>query len=289
MRQRSRRIIHKTSTQNRQSGFSLVELSVVVTIIGVVAILGLESAANFVNRGAGSVTRERLVTVDDALARFFKIHGRLPCPAPITTALTTISPSPFGVEDCAIVEWGVGTNYAVKLGGGLMYGMLPYRTLNLPLNTVLDGFNNKLNYVVTKNLVGGGGSATVPNRFGSIAGTTATDGLAGIEIRTGTLREPCNTTCQKVADPASSTGAAYIVFSSGPDQRGAIPVRGTAAGVACATATVRVDAANCKGNNHLAVGTGIAKNVFYDNRFNAGLNLSSYFDDYVVWRPKSRL
>jgi hypothetical protein len=33
----------------------------------------------------------------------------------------------------------------------------------------------------------------------------------------------------------------------------------------------------------------IPYNVFYDSRFNAGLNLVNYFDDYVLWRSKAML
>ena len=35
--------------------------------------------------------------------------------------------------------------------------------------------------------------------------------------------------------------------------------------------------------------TTIPTYVFYDNRYNPGLNLVSYFDDAVVWRTKAQL
>lgn len=272
-------------------GFSLVELSVVVAIISVVAALGLEAAANFVNRTSGEVTRERLLVADDAIARFYKIYGRLPCPAGIGVSLTPGN-STFGVEDCTIAVWTTDAQYGTLLGGGLMAGMLPYRTLNIPMTYALDGFNNKINYVVTKNLTVAGGNATILNSFGSTGGTTATNGIAGIEIRTGILEEPCGgSKCQKIGDPGASTGAAYILFSNGTDQRGAIPLRATAMATACAASSSRVDSMNCQWGadaNTTSV-TAIPKNVFYDNRYNAGLNLSSYFDDYVIWRSKTQL
>ena len=143
-------------------GFSLVELSVVVAIISVVATLGLEAAANFVNRTSGAVTRERLAVADEAVARFYKIYGRLPCPASRAVALAAGNTT-FGVEDCTIAVWTVDAQYATLIGGGLMAGMLPYRTLNIPMSFALDGFNNKLNYVVTKNLTVAGGNASTPS------------------------------------------------------------------------------------------------------------------------------
>lgn len=276
-------------------GFSLVELSVVVAIISVVATLGLEAAANFVNRTSGAVTRERLAIADEAVARFYKIYGRLPCPASRAVALAAANTT-FGVEDCTIAEWGTDAEYGTKIGGGLMAGMIPYRTLNIPMTFALDGFNNKLNYVVTKNLTVAGGNATILNRFGSTGGTTVTNGIAGIEVRTGILEQPCGgSKCQKVADPSTSTGAAYIIFSNGTDQRGAVALRSTAASTCVPTPTasfdLRVDTMNCQwgiDGNTTSV-TAIPKNVFYDNRYNAGLNLRSFFDDYVVWRSKAQL
>jgi prepilin-type N-terminal cleavage/methylation domain-containing protein len=272
-------------------GFSLIELSVVVAIISVVAALGLEAAANFVNRTSGAVTRERLVVADEAVNRFFKIYGRLPCPASRAVALAAANSS-FGVEDCTIAVWTADAEYVTLTGGGLVAGMLPYRTLNIPMTYALDGFNNKLNYVVTKNLTVAGGSATILNRFGSTGGAAATNGIAGIEIRTGVLEEPCGgSKCQKVADPSTSTGAAYILFSNGTDQRGAVPVRATSVATACSASTARVDSMNCQwgANGNTTSVTTIPKNVFYDNRYNAGLNLASYFDDYVIWRSKAQL
>jgi prepilin-type N-terminal cleavage/methylation domain-containing protein len=281
-------------------GFSLVELSIVIAILGVVATFGLQAAANLANRTATSVSRERIVLVDDAVARFFKIYGRLPCPALKTTAPETIT---YGLEDCSNGLLITGTT----IGGGLMSGAVPFKTLNLPTMFAIDGFYNKVNYVVTKNLTAAGGDVgAAPIYTGRFATKTdissdANDGIAGIEIRSGVLEQPCSTTkCQVLADPAVRTGAAYVLFSSGADQRGALSDRGIARS-SCAPAVAindrRVDTQNCVfGSNTIrgymnvgGIASSIPYNVFYDNRYNAGFNLTSYFDDVVVWRSKAQL
>lgn len=266
-------------------GFSLVELSIVVAIISVVATLGLEVAANFVNRTSTSISRERLKLVDATTANFFRLFGRLPCPADKTLAPTNTN---YGLENCAIAVMS-GTT----IGGGLMAGAVPYRTLNLPVSYSLDGFGSKFHYVVTRNLTQAG--RRLSGQFGYNGGTAAQNGVAGIEVRTGLLAEPCNTSnCQILADASNNTGAAYVIFSSGPDQRGALSERGTA----LKSCTIynperRIDAQNCvfgaaSMSPPLSVTT-IPKNVFYDNRYNAGFNLTSYYDDALVWRPRGRL
>ena len=275
---------YKTSSVR---GFSLVELSIVVAIISVVATLGLEVAANFVNRTSNSVSRERLKVVDEATAAFFKAFGRLPCPANKTLAPVPVNN--YGLEDCSLAVI-TGTT----IGGGLMAGAVPYRSLNLPAIYSLDGFNSKFNYVVTKHLTSAGFGAT---QFGNAAN------WAGIEIRTGVLEQPCSTTkCQILANPdvTTKTGAAYLVFSSGADQRGAVSARGVNLKTCAnpvALSEFRVDTQNCVFGsaaiqgfmNVGGVASTIPNNVFYDNRTNAGLNRASYFDDVVAWRPRSQL
>lgn len=303
---------HHKALPAHPSGFSLIELSVVMVILSIVSVLGLESVANFVTRSAGTLTKERLATIDDALVRFFRIYGRLPCPAVISTAPGS---NTYGVEDCVTI----GTLSGTTIGGGVLSGAVPFRTLNLPMSNSLDGFNNKINYAVTKNLTAAGGDGTLNNRFGSYGGTSAQDGLGGIEVRSGILEQPCNSSkCQVIANPntnASATaeyvfgyppsspsfyvsktpGAAYFVFSNGADKRGSYSSRGTAQSACIQSAASygqRIDSQNClRGSGTVVSGTAlnIPYNVFYDSRYNAGLNLTSYFDDYVVWRTKAQL
>jgi prepilin-type N-terminal cleavage/methylation domain-containing protein len=301
---------HPIKAPSRRSGFSLVELSVVVAIISVVAVLGLETAANFIDRTNGSISKERVATADEAIARFFRIYGRLPCPAARTGIPSASSSNTFGLEDCTITAWSDDAQYGIivpaapRSGDGLMAGMVPFRTLGLPMQAAIDGFGGKINYVVTKNLTQAGGTvaaAPVNNRFGSYdsdTGQHTTDGIGGIEIRSGRLHVACSANCQKLAAPPT-TGAAYIVFSNGRDQRGAVPLRSNAVGVPCVAAAltstqgVRPDAMNCQWGLDTpvldAAFLDIPKNVFYDNRLNAGRNNVLYFDDYVAWRTKGQL
>lgn len=300
-------------------GFSLIELSIVIAILAVVATFGLQAAATFLNQSAVDLTRNKIVVLDKAIANFFRIYGRLPCPADRSLAPSSAS---YGTEQCA--SGGGMVNITTTPGGGVWSGAVPFRALNLPMSASIDGFYNKINYAVTKNLTVAGGdkSATpVTGRFGSFdTDNTCTDGvscglaltassgfgLGGIEIRSGILEQPCSATnCQVVANPTYATtnttpnGAAYILFSAGPDKRGAISWLGNLqAGCVSGTTDIRIDAQNCVQGTaatqtaiQTAIGSGtpIPYNVFYDNRFNNGLNMRNYFDDIVIWRTKGQL
>lgn len=269
-----------------RGGFSLVELSIVVAILSVVATLGLEVAASFVNRTAYSATQEAVSAADTALKQFATVYGRLPCPAkqvigPLDATLQ------YGREDCAI-----GIFPGTGIGGGVIGGALPFRTLNLPMSASLDGFGNKLQYYVTFNLTQAGAG---PNQFG--------DSPAGIEVRTGNLGQPCITNCSVLADPVAvpSTGAAYVIFSHGADKRGAHARNGTLQ-LPCVPTPPdqyesRVDSQNCAAAQLPFVPTlkaggsviSIPLNVVYDSRFNTGSIYDNYFDDVIVWHTKGQL
>lgn len=89
-----------------QSGFSMLELAMVLVVLGLVTVL----LVNFL----GTATRERrelasadlLTRADDALLAYAMINSRLPCPAADGS----------GLEDCS----------------GAQVGRLPFRTLGLP-------------------------------------------------------------------------------------------------------------------------------------------------------------
>lgn len=288
---------HSSSRRNpsRLHGFSLIELSVVVAILSVVATFGLEGAVSFINRTNGQVTKERMAIVDQALRSYFRVYGRLPCPALLATAPAT---STYGLEDCSITAVTAASVPAgSNVGGGILYGSIPFRNLNLPMAIATDGWSNRIMYAVTKNLTVAG---TSTNSFAD-----STNSKGGIEVRTGILEQPCSSSkCQVVADPTSTTGAAYVIFSTGSNQRGGYSAQGTAR-AACAAASsndkLKVDTQNCINTDgstvaisggspsNTSVTSAIPRNVFYDGRFNNGLSNLYYFDDYIIWRPRAQL
>lgn len=91
----------------RQRGLSLVELSVVLVVLGLVGILAWQFMAMTVKRHQRIEANQVLSAADQALTNFVFIKHRLPCPA------TTDS----GNENCS----------------GSAVGNLPWKTLGLPL------------------------------------------------------------------------------------------------------------------------------------------------------------
>ena len=246
----------ETCHTQRNAGFSLLELSIVILIFSSIAVMGLQLVSKMVTRKVYFTTQSQLMTLDTAMMKFYRVYGRLPCPADRTLAITNAS---YGNEgNCG------GATSTVS-------GMIPFRAMNLPVNTVIDGYNNRINYVVSREL----------------ATTSTFTTAANIEVRSGNLQQPCSSSCTVLANPATGNGAAYVLFSNGEDKRGAVNMLGTTS-FPCysSTSDTRIDSQNCAAG---ALTIGISSTVYYDSRYNNGTQNANYFDDIIVWRTKGRL
>lgn len=275
-------------TQPRRAGFSLLELSVVTVIMSIVAVMGLEVVAAYMNRTAYRVTAERLDVVDQAIARYARIYNRLPCPARRTEVLTD---SCYGKE--ANGSGGAGTcanntgacNAAVPVAG-LFFGNIPVRDLGLPLNMMLDGYGNRMYYAVTQNQVYNT-TYHATNNF-----TQTPDAII---VRSGKIDQSCGGAGQLCQNRGT---ASYFLFSVGADKRGGYTPQGT--GSTCSTSVPAnvngmIDSVNCRSvdspgtlqkTGGVNISPALSMLIFYDSRFNAGSQEYSHFDDVVKWRSK---
>lgn len=258
--------------RSKHSGFSLLELSIVMAIVSVVAVLGLESIALFMNRTAYRTTQERMLVIKTALAKHRYVYGYLPCPAPVTGLPTQ---STYGKE----IRSGANCN-ASTLVANVSYGDLPARDLQLPLSYMKDAYGTKLRYVVTNEMTIPGTSA---GQFGNVAS------VGRVIVRTGKIEQPCSTACQQIA------AAAYTVLSFGLDKRG----KTAGSCVPAAAPTLydgMIDSVNCRFTvaetiriNGSGAAVTIPQDVFYDSRYNNGSVEQLHFDDIILWQTKSQL
>lgn len=141
--------INKKFIKNK--AFSLLELSAVLVIIGII----ISISFSVYNRDNDSIKKEittrKLNHIDAALTAFILSNKRAPCPA--RGALGYSDPN-YAIEDCNSFDLIYSGNSNPFYNSGTTYsftnvmGVVPSETLGLPKDYVLDGWNNKISYVI---------------------------------------------------------------------------------------------------------------------------------------------
>jgi prepilin-type N-terminal cleavage/methylation domain-containing protein len=144
--------LHRSTLSNRNNGFSLVELAIVLVIVALLTsglLLGISAQRN---AAENTDARRQLEIIGEALNGFALTRGRLPCPAVANLTNTDVN---AGLENCA-----------------LQHGVLPWAALGLPET---DPWGNRFTYFASSSFTG-----AVP--VGALASFTLdTDGNANIK------------------------------------------------------------------------------------------------------------
>ncbi|HLD76821.1 MAG TPA: type II secretion system protein [Rickettsiales bacterium] len=132
--------------KNNKTAFTLIELTVVITIIAVLTSAIIVFSGSLFKNTRNKVTKDRIAVIYQALGNFVKNNYRLPCPASLLLAKTSTN---YGIEtgqpgECAY-DSGV---YEALNENDISYGMVPTEALGLHKDMAEDGFGNKLIYVV---------------------------------------------------------------------------------------------------------------------------------------------
>jgi prepilin-type N-terminal cleavage/methylation domain-containing protein len=201
----------------RQQGFSLIELSIALTIIGVIVAGGLSLSTSMVDRQAYVETNNQMDEVETAIAAYVAINGHIPCPSDPALAINAAG---FGTEtDCSIAAvGGVIDAGAVRIGG------LPVRELGLRDRFSADDYGNRYTYAVTEiHTTSAGFADNTPAGDGAV---TIQDGNSANIV----------------------TDASYAIISHGGDGKGAYRYETASTSVACGA--VGLDVQNCDGDTN---------------------------------------
>lgn len=197
------------------SGFTLVEMSIVLVIISLLAASGLVVGTTMIERAAYVDTDKILDQLDESLRDYYIVNGRLPCPASVSTLPGA---SGFGVETaCSSGAAVAGTDHFNTANGGVRMGMIPVRTLGLNDRSASDKYGSRIIYAVSESL-------TEKSSFGAALGAITIVDAANNDI----LDE-----------------AAYALYSHGRDRNGSFAYSNAALISAC-PAAVTLDKMNCE-------------------------------------------
>ena len=132
-----------------KSAYTLIELSIVILILAVLMTGGLTITIGSFNKAKKISTQNKINEIYKSLGKFLLENKRLPCPASLEL---TKNDNSYGVEygsgsGCGTGAVGSGV-YVNPTNPNIFYGMIPAKTLNLPLSMGEDDFGSKLSYVI---------------------------------------------------------------------------------------------------------------------------------------------
>ncbi|MGA7081381.1 MAG: prepilin-type N-terminal cleavage/methylation domain-containing protein [Terriglobales bacterium] len=202
----------------RVSGFTLLELSIVLVIIAIVTGMAVSAGMSVVATARISATQKKMEAIDQALMQYRTANNRLPCPGDLTLAP---GGTDYGLEAGADGGSAIAIGTGACTGTGMLpqanftgngatntlqqaaEGALPAITLGLSPDFMVDGWGNKLRYVVDT-------SMTANNAF-PYTPVGCNDGAITVNDSNGNPR---------------SSNSIYALISHGPNAHGAYPKSG---------------------------------------------------------------
>lgn len=271
-----------TSHANRHSGFSLIEIAVVLIILTVL-LGGIGTAfSSRIKTARIDNTKTKLAQIETALIQFVTQSGRLPCPADgriaSGAANAGLEMSPCGTQDHGVVPWialGLseadstdewGTRFTYRVGGTLitagamnMSKCDPAAPLAVPAPPT---------YTATATCNTACTSATL-----TTACTAPADFLfgKGLNIENGAGTVLMN---KDAAHPAVPQGAAFVVLSHGPSAGGGYTTSGQ----------LRTTTSGTDGTREQFNYANLSLRTSYTDESFAEVAGTDHFDDFVI-RP----
>lgn len=190
------------ATPPGQTGFSLVEMAVVLTIVGVLLAGLLPSISSQVEQRRTNETRKQLNEIKDALLGFAVINGRLPCPA--NGALNTGVEATTGAGSALVCS-------SITAGSNSSRGVVPWATLGV---SETDAWGRRFSYQVTS----------------AFADSTDGTGIVTCTTAQGVSFQMCSQANLNVLSMAGGTNVAAnapaVVVSHGVNGKGAYTPQG---------------------------------------------------------------
>ncbi len=262
MTDRKHKFLSLNKSVSSQSGFTLLEIAIVLIIIGILTVPMLQIYKQYRYQQITIQTLTAMSETYNALREYYTNNGNYPCPA--GRNLGSGNPN-FGALNCAaaVPVGGCTADDVCRVAGinpgkTVLIGAVPFKDLGMNGSYAQDGYGYKLQYMITEDLT-----------------TNATATLA-----------PNAAEIQEVNSVGANVSALQgVVFSNGDNGKGAYSSNGGLAGP-CAAGTL--DAENCNGDNIVIVSAprSEASNAnYFDDVFNQQGWVNPDLWDYAIPLP----
>ena len=269
--------MHKKNCPIRYSskGFSLIELSIVLTIISLLLIPGIKLYKSWIDQSRQAANQQRINVIQQALSNFIAQYGRLPCPASFIAQqmdatygreITPLCLKPNGkpyTPDGKATFGVTGRSTPVQnppINPVIIIGSVPVRDLGLPDSARTDVYGHLFTYAV------------------SAAAAAALQGGPGV---IDVVDAAGHTVLPYASDKISTGTALYVLVDHGKDGKGAYadnpgPAAATPA-VPC-TRAPGLDTLNCSFELARPASPFAFRSALFGNQPGA-----NWFDDTIVF------
>jgi len=272
-------------SRSYNKGFTLIQISILLTILAVAMVAVLPSYQ--VTNNQNQVSTKKMQTIMAALRAYQATYGTLPCPADPTIATGNSNYGKAAVNNGTTGNCvgGSPTTAAYALTTSttdVAVGMVPVRTLGLPVDAALDGYGRDITYMV--------------DTAATATPWTSTTLTGSIPIMENAVYVSGTTWA------GSLTNSVFALISHGADGYGAwLPEQGTggtgtAGRLNTGSSTEIEQADNAQVNETSSTVTnnsGAFKNYLFNNPITcengncSGANPPVNFDDIIVYKSNS--
>ncbi|MBU6140913.1 MAG: prepilin-type N-terminal cleavage/methylation domain-containing protein [Proteobacteria bacterium] len=198
--------------KKKRTAYSLLELSIVITIISILISGAMTAAVGNIASAKTKVTKDRMKVIYNALGAFIATNGRLPCPANITLTKSNAS---YGLS--------AGNPGVCSGASSLVYGMVPAASLGLSKDIAEDGFESKIVYVVDKDFTASADFTQSPDFSQTNFSTKTGRGASGSDSNITVYEKRGGATITTHSD------AVFILISYGANRKGAYGINSATA------------------------------------------------------------
>ncbi|NBR95743.1 MAG: type II secretion system protein [Proteobacteria bacterium] len=262
--------IFRIASLKTKNAYSLVELSVVITIMSILMMGVASIVSSSMKKAQKNETQEKMQIIYNSMGKFLLRNQRLPCPARLNLAESSAgygSDESITNGDCNNSSRIFSSNTSGNIN--IFVGAVPTTTLGLSSDMAKDEFGNKITYIISKNATIATTATIFPgNNFSFGSTTTAYDN------QVLTVLEYAN---NPVTTDRTITGQAiFALISHGNNQNCAYPANGVSPNSSCPINNEEINSSKKYTANFTD------KNIIYSST-------NPNFDDIVLFKTKNQI